>query len=185
MLLAGRLQPPAIRARRTALALSAVSVAFSIAFGFALRRWIFLDDEDFVSVWLTAALFMLLIALLLRMIAAICELLWLERTWTNLPEELRKVGPMENVSSAMLFGFAFVPVFAWFWKLGLVVGIADGFESVRASRPFRAPVPKKLGMAAVIIGWVPGLNVYLAPFLWEMFARRIDAVCIELGAGPG
>jgi hypothetical protein len=27
---------------------------------------------------------------------------------------------------------------------------------------------------------VPGLNVYLAPFLWEMFATRIDRVCGEM-----
>lgn len=182
---AARLHPPAMRARRTALALSGVAVAFSVAFGFALRRWIFLDNEDLLSMWLLAALSLLLIALVLRMLAAICELLWLERTWTNLPEELRKVGPMQNVSSVMLFGFAFVPVFAYFWKLGLVMGIANGLESVRTERPFRAPVPKGLGMAAVIIGWVPGLNVYIAPFLWEMFARRIDAVCIELGASAG
>jgi hypothetical protein len=35
-------------------------------------------------------------------------------------------------------------------------------------------------MAAVIVGWVPGLNVYLAPFLWEMFATRMDVVIEQL-----
>ena len=106
------------------------------------------------------------------------ELLWLERTWSNLPEQLRKVGPLEEVSSAMAIGISFVPGVAWVWKLGLVVGIANGFEAVRAQIPFAAPVPRRLGMAAVIVGWIPGLNVYVAPFLWEMFAVRIDA-CVR------
>jgi hypothetical protein len=35
-------------------------------------------------------------------------------------------------------------------------------------------------MAAVIVAWVPGLNVYVAPFLWEVFATRIDVVCSQL-----
>jgi hypothetical protein len=35
-------------------------------------------------------------------------------------------------------------------------------------------------MAAVIVAWVPGLNVYLAPFLWEMFATRTDRAVTEL-----
>ncbi len=178
---AARLRPPAMRARRIALVLSFLAVAFSIGFGFALRKTWAIRDQDVALLWLTGALTLLLVALLLRIVAAICELLWLERTWTNLPEEMRRVGPLENVSSAMLIGFSFVPVVAWFWKLGLVAGVADGFEKVRTRIPFKAPVPKKLGMAAVIIGWVPGLNVYIAPFLWEMFARKIDAVCIEIG----
>jgi hypothetical protein len=39
-------------------------------------------------------------------------------------------------------------------------------------------------MTAVILGWFPGLNIYLAPFLWEMFARRIDIVYLELARTP-
>jgi hypothetical protein len=35
-------------------------------------------------------------------------------------------------------------------------------------------------MGAVITGWVPGLNVYIAPFLWEMFASRIETVIQQL-----
>ena len=35
-------------------------------------------------------------------------------------------------------------------------------------------------MAAVIVAWVPGLNVYVAPFLWEMFATRIDRAVSEI-----
>ena len=31
-----------------------------------------------------------------------------------------------------------------------------------------------------VVAWVPGLNVYIAPFLWEMFATRIDVVCSEI-----
>jgi hypothetical protein len=183
---AGRLNPPAMRARRIALVLSFCAVAFSIAFGFAIRKsWSIRAHEDVALLWLTAALTLLLVALLLRIVAAICELLWLERTWSNLPEKLRKVGPVDNVNSAMLIGFSVVPGLAWVWKLGLVAGIANGFEEVRTSIPFKAPVPKKLGMAAVIVGWVPGLNVYIAPFLWEMFARKIDAVCVEIGVLPG
>lgn len=131
--------------------------------------------------WATGALSLLLVALLLRMVAAICELMWLERTWTNIPEETRKVGPIENVSSVMLIGISFVPGVAWLWKLGLVAGVVDGFEKIRVQTPFRATIPKRLGMAAVIIGWIPGLNVYIAPFLWEMFARKIDAACFEIG----
>lgn len=171
-----------MRARRIALILSFCAVAFSIAFGFLLRRsWALRSHQDEALLWFTGALTMLLFALLLRILAAVCELLWLERTWTNLPEEMRRVGPIENVNSAMLIGFAVVPVFAWVWKLGLVATVADSFEKVRERTPFKAPVPKKLGMAAVIIGWIPGLNVYIAPFLWEMFARQIDAVCLEIG----
>ncbi len=35
-------------------------------------------------------------------------------------------------------------------------------------------------MASVIVSWVPGMNVYVAPFLWELFATRMDAVCSEV-----
>lgn len=174
------LRPPARRARRAALALSVVAIVFSIAFGVMLRKALTLIETDAYVPWVAAAMGVLLVALLLRMVAAIFELLWLERTWSNLPVDLRAVGPIDNVTSVMAVGLSVVPGVAWVWKLGLVVGIADGLEKMRARVPFRAPVPKRLGMTAVILGWVPGLNIYLAPFLWEIFATRVDAVCGEL-----
>jgi hypothetical protein len=175
------LRPPAARARRIALVLSGIAVCFSIGFGVALRRALPLpkDGDDFILAMI-AALTFLLFALLFRMFAAICELLWLERTWTNLPVELRSVGPVEKVTSGLVIGLSFVPGVSYVWKLGLVIGIADGFEEVRRAVPFKAPVPKRLGMAAVIVGWIPGLNVYLAPFLWEMFASRVEIVMNEI-----
>jgi len=179
------LRAPAMRARRAALGLSAAAVFFSLIFGVLLRRWLAFPHPDDEPLALAAALSFLLVAFLLRIIASIFELLWLERTWGNLPEDLRRVGPIDKVESVMVVGFAFVPVLAWFWKLALIAGIANGFETVRTRVPFTAPVPKGLGVAAAMMGWIPGLNVYVAPFLWEMFARRIDRVCVELGAPPG
>jgi hypothetical protein len=174
--------PPAQRARRIALGLSAVAVVFSLGCGFGARMAFALRNAapDALMPWLFVFLLLLLFALLFRMGAAICELLWLERTWSNLPERLRKVGPIDEVSSSLAIAISFVPGIAWVWKLGLVLGIANGFEAIRQSgeAPFTAPVPRRLGMAAVIVGWVPGLNVYIAPFLWEMFATRIDA-CVQ------
>jgi len=177
------LRPPARRARQLALALSAIAVGFSLVFGVYLRRTLALydpHDYDRYAMPLMFALVFLLGALVFRIFAAICELYWLERTWSNLPVELRTVGPVEKVSSAMVIGFSVVPGLSYVWKLGLVHGITDGFEQVRTRFPFRAPVPRRLGLAAVIVGWVPGLNVYLAPFLWEMFATRTDRVVAEL-----
>jgi hypothetical protein len=176
-------RPPAKRARIIGLVLSAFAVLFSLGFGVYVRKTIALFDRlepERYAQPLIVALVLLLICLLFRMAAAIAELLWLERTWTNLPAELRNVGPVENVSSGLVVGLSFVPGLSWAWKLGLVLAVADGFERVRETIPFRAPVPKKLGMAAVIVAWVPGLNVYLAPFLWEVFATRIDVVCNEI-----
>ncbi len=172
--------PPAQRARRVALGLSITAVVFALACGFCGRRAFALREAatDVVMPWVLATLALLLVAMLLRMIGAICELLWLERTWSNLPDRLRRVGPLDEVSSGMAIGISFVPGVAWVWKLGLVVGIANGFEAIRAQTPFNAPVPRRLGIAAVIVGWIPGLNVYVAPFLWEMFAVRIDA-CVK------
>ena len=167
--------------RIAALVLSSVAVLFAIGFGFQLRKAIAAGIEtDAYLPYMIQALVLLLFALLLRMFAALCELLWLERTWSNLPEELRVVGPVQKVTSGLVIGLSFVPGVAWFWKLGLVMGIADGFEKMRARYPFQAPVPRKLGMVAVIVGWVPGLNVYVAPFLWEVFATRIETVMGEL-----
>ncbi|MCW5837649.1 MAG: hypothetical protein KIS78_34975, partial [Labilithrix sp.] len=183
-----RVQPPAERSRRIAIGVSIVAVAFSLGCGYCARRAFALRDAapDDLMPWIFACLLLLLFALLLRMVAAICEILWLERTWSNLPEALRKVGPIRDVSSAMAIAVSFLPGVAWVWKLGLVVAIADGFEAVRAHARFSAPVPKRLGMAAVIVGWIPGLNVYVAPFLWEMFATRIDA-CVRqiMATQPG
>ncbi|MBS2015618.1 MAG: hypothetical protein JST00_22210 [Deltaproteobacteria bacterium] len=175
--------PPAARARRIALVLSAIAVGFSLVFGYFLRKTIHAYDPqnyDAYAMSLLFALVFLLGALLFRIFAAVCELLWLERTWSNLPEELRTVGPVEKVSSPMVIGFSVVPGLSYVWKLGLVLGIVDGFESLRPKLPFTAKVPRRLGMAAVIVGWVPGLNVYLAPFLWEMFATRMDVVIGQL-----
>jgi hypothetical protein len=180
------LHAPAQRARRIAVAISVVAVLFSFACGFCFRKTYALrEDPEHALNWFLAALSLLLVALLLRMVAAICELLWLERTWRNLPIEMRKVGPMEKVDAVLLVGLSIVPGIAWVWKLGLIVAIADGFEALRAQIPFEAPVPKKLGMAAIITGWVPGLNVYIAPFLWEMFASRIETVTHQLMAKKG
>lgn len=177
--------PPAQRARRIGLGLSIVAVLLSLACGACARHAFALRGaaDDVWMPWVLAFLVLLLFALLLRMGAAICELLWLERTWSNLPETLRKVGPIDEVSSAMAIGISFVPGIAWVWKLGLIVGIADAFEVVRGHVRFTAPVPKRLGMAAVILGWIPGLNVYIAPFLWEMFATRIDVCVKEITSG--
>ncbi len=176
-------RPPARRARHVALVLSVLAVAASIGFGIFLRQAIPLFDRDEPERFarqLVIALLFLLVALLLRMAASVCELLWLERTWSNLPEALRKVGPVDHVSSGMVVGLSFVPGISWVWKLGLVMAVADGFERVRATRPFQTPVPRRLGMAAVIVAWVPGLNVYVAPFLWELFAKRVDGIVSEL-----
>lgn len=176
--------PPARRARRVALVLSIVAVTSSLGCGIGGRRAYALYAQaatpDLLMPWVVAFLVLLLLALLLRMGAAICELLWLERTWSNLPGHLRNVGPVHQVSGGLAIAISFVPGVAWLWKLGLIVGIADGFETIRAHAPFVAPVPKRLGVAAVIVGWVPGLNVYLAPFLWELFATRIDACVTEI-----
>ena len=176
-------RPPARRARTMALVLSILAVGASVGFGVFLRRTIPLFDRDDPERYarpLITALVFLVFALLLRIAASICELLWLERTWSNLPAALRKVGPVDNVSSGMVVGLSFVPGISWVWKLGLIIAVADGFERVRATRPFRSPVPRNLGLAAVVVAWVPGLNVYVAPFLWEMFAVRLDRVVSEL-----
>lgn len=182
------LKPPAARARRAALVLSGVAVAFAFAFGFFIRRWyaeahgeLSLDAGPAAALLtLLAALVLLLVAMLLRIFAGLCELVWLERTWSNLPQEHRRVGPFEEVTPIHIFGFAFIPVVAWFWKLALVSAVAKSLELVRRDVPFRAPVPRRLGVTACVLGWLPPLNLYLAPFLWEMFARRIDVVCLEL-----
>ncbi len=187
-------QAPARRARQAALVLSGIAILFSLAFGVMVRRclaggetlWslITLQSNAIVQVAFAFALLLLLIAMLLRMGAAMCELVWLERTWSNLPPSLRRVGPIENVTPVHIFGIAFIPVVAWFWKLGLVSSVSRGFEVVRKERPFRAPIPRALGITAVVLGWFPPLNLYVAPFLWEMFARRLDAVCHELMQQP-
>lgn len=177
------LRPQARRARILALVLSVVAVGFSVGFGVHARRTIALFDRSDPERWMepfVTTLVYLLVALVVRIGASICELLWLERTWTNLPLELRTVGPVDKVSSALVVGLSFVPGVSWVWKLGLVIAVADGFERMRATLPFRAPVPRRLGFAAVMVAWVPGLNVYVAPFLWEMFATRIDVVCAEM-----
>lgn len=174
------MRPPAKTARRVALGLSVLAVLSSIVCGFCGRAaYHARDDEAAYMVPFGWFLLLLLVALLLRMGAAVCELVWLERTWSNLPHELRKVGPLEKVEPILLVSMTFVPGIAWVWKLGVIDAVAKGFEAIRARVPFDAPVPRRLGMAAVIVGWVPGLNVYFAPFLWELFAIRIDR-CVEL-----
>ncbi|MBX3233196.1 MAG: hypothetical protein KIT84_20605 [Labilithrix sp.] len=181
------MKPPARTARRIALVLSALAVLVSVGCGvaarhaFAMRGVVESDPEALVGplLWF---LVLLLVALLLRMGAAVCELLWLERTWSNLPLELRKVGPIEKVEPIVLIGVSLVPGVAWIWKLGVIDAVARGFEAIRARVPFTAPVPRRLGVAAVVVGWVPGLNVYVAPFLWEVFATRIDRCVSEIEA---
>ena len=177
------LKPPARIARILAMVLSIVAVGFSIGFGVYLRRVIPVFDVDRPDRYVEPAIAMLvflLFALLFRMGASLCELVWLERIWSNMPEELRNVGPMQKVSSGLAVVLSFVPGLAWIWKLGLAMALCDGFERVRARVPFEARVPRRLGMAAVIVSWVPGLNVYVAPFLWEIFATRMDALCSEI-----
>jgi hypothetical protein len=184
-----KINPPAERARLIALLLSGVAVCFAIAFGFCIRKWwaltqgslAFFDAADAAPFfWIMGALVLLLIAVILRIMAGICELIWLERAWSNLPKEHRRVGPIENVTPIHIFGIAFIPVVAWFWKLALVRAVVRSLELVRKDVGFRAPIPRHLGQTACILGWLPPLNLYVAPFLWEMFARRIDAICAEL-----
>ncbi len=184
-----KINPPAERARQVALILSGFAVCFAVGFGFLIRKWYaelhgsltsFLEGTDAAFLYLIGALLLLLVAVLLRILAGICELIWLERAWSNLPAEHRRVGPIESVTAIHIFGIAVIPVVAWFWKLALVRAVTKSLELVRKDTGFRAPVPNHLGVTACILGWLPPLNLYVAPFLWEMFARRIDAVCIEL-----
>jgi hypothetical protein len=188
-----KINPPAERARQVALILSGFAVCFAVAFGFLIRKWYgelhgslaaFLDGtaSPAAFLYLMGALVLLLVAVLLRILAGICELIWLERAWSNLPAEHRRVGPIESVTAIHIFGIAVIPVVAWFWKLALVRAVTKSLELVRKETGFRAPVPNHLGVTACILGWLPPLNLYVAPFLWEMFARRIDAVCVELAA---
>ena len=179
------MKPPARIARLAAIGLSLVAIGFAIGFGVYLRRVIPIFDPDHVERWVQPGIVMLvllLFAMLFRMGASICELVWLERTWSNLPEELRKVGPIEKVTSVLAVGLSFVPGVAWLWKLGLALAVCDAFEVLRTRTAFTARIPKALGVASVVVSWVPGLNVYLAPFLWELFAIKIDAASNELRA---
>ncbi|CAN5277410.1 hypothetical protein BH09MYX1_BH09MYX1_02820 [soil metagenome] len=172
-----------VRARHAALVLSLIAIVFALGFGVLIRHFIAFPDQaarEAGFLWLIWALSFLLVAYLLRLGASICELIWLERMWQNLPPEMRRVGPVEKVESGMLIGLSFVPVLSWFWKLGLVDALTKGFARVRATIPFAAPIPRRLGIAAIALGWVPVVNVYFAPFVWELFARRIDAVCTEI-----
>jgi hypothetical protein len=179
------LRPPAKNARRVALALSIVAVLASIACGFFARRaYAVRDTETEYLVPFGWFLLLLLVALLLRMGAAICELIWLARVWGNLPEGLRRIGPLTQVEPILLITGTLVPGLAWIWKLGVIDTVTKGFEAIRTQVPYDAPVPRRLGMAAVIVGWIPGLNVYVAPFLWELFAIRIDR-CVELIVAQG
>ena len=175
------MKPPAKTARRIALGLSVAAVLVSLSCGFFARQAYALraEDPDRLMGPVLWFLVLLLIALLLRMGAAVCELIWLNRTWSNLPEPLRKIGPLEKVEPVLLVSMTLVPGIAWIWKLGVIDSVTKGFEAIRTKVPYDAPVPRRLGMAAVIVGWVPGLNVYLAPFLWELFAIRIDR-CVDL-----
>lgn len=171
--------------RLSALGLSCGGIAFALTFGVFIRRAIAMGiaSDHAIPVVLTALL-ALLAALLLRMGASLCELMWLERVWSSLPAAMRVVGPVKDVSSGMLIALSFIPLFSWLWKLGLVTAIARGLEQLRAGRPAPAavtPIPRRLGMTAVIVGWIPGLNVYIAPFLWELFATRIERVLAEVG----
>jgi hypothetical protein len=184
-----KINPPAEKARLVALLLSGTAVCFAVAFGFCIRRWwalthgslAFFDAADAAPFfWVMGALVLLLIAVILRIMAGICELIWLERAWSNLPQEHRRVGPIDNVTPIHIFGIAFIPVVAWFWKLALVRAVVRSLELVKKDVPFETPVPHHLGQTACILGWLPPLNLYVAPFLWEMFARRIDRVCLEL-----
>lgn len=179
------MKPPARVARLLAIGLSLVAIGFAIGFGIYLRRVIPIFDPDHVDRWVTpgiATLVFLLFAMLFRMAASCCELVWLERTWSNLPEELRKVGPLEKVSSGLVVVVSFVPGVAWLWKLGLALAVCDAFEALRLRTPFTARIPKALGVASVLVSWVPGLNVYLAPFLWELYAIKIDLASNEIRA---
>lgn len=173
---------PARTARRFALALSVTAVIASIACGVSARKAYALRDED-PDVLMGAVfwfLILLLVALVLRMGAAVCELIWLARTWSNLPEQMRKVGPMEKVEPFLMVGITLVPGIAWIWKLGVIDTVTKSLAAILAQgAPPAPPVPRTLGMAAVIVGWIPGLNVYVAPFLWELFAIRIDR-CVEV-----
>lgn len=178
----GTPKPPAARARRAALILSAIAVVFSLPCGYCFRQAYALRqvDENRALEWILVFLVSLLIAMVLRIAASLCELFWLVRTWSNLPDGLRKVGPLDDVNNAMVVAISFMPGIAWIWKLGLVRTVCRGFEHMRGTFPFGAPIPRGLGTVAVMCGWVPGVNVYLAPFLWEMFATRIDRVVNEL-----
>ena len=185
------MNPPASRVRRIALVLSGIAIIFAFGFGFLIRRWyaistqgfwatIFGEEEAVVLFTMLGALVLLLIAVVLRILASICELMWLERAWSNLPASMRAIGPIKKVETVHIFGIAFIPVVAWFWKLALVRKVSSSLEEIRKDVPFRAAVPRGLGTTAVILGWFPPLNVYLAPFLWEMFARRIDVIMLEM-----
>src|SRR4051812_18885035 len=98
------LRPPARTARIMAMVLSIVAVGFSIGFGIFLRRVIPIFDRNHPEASIEpsiAMLVFLLFAMLFRMGGSLCELIWLERTWSNMPEELRNVGPIDNVSPGL------------------------------------------------------------------------------------
>ena len=182
----GKLQPPRRVARILALVLSLVAIVFAILFGIYLRRVYPIFDQDNPDAWILPGIWMLvflLFAMLFRMAASICELVWLERTWSNLPPELCNVGPMKKVSSGIMLVLCFVPGLAWIWKLGLAIAVCDAFEAVRPYAPFEGKVPKRLGLAAVVLGWIPGPSVYIAPFLWEIFATKMDRCMSQILAG--
>lgn len=173
------------RVRHVGLACSVVAVLVSLACGFAARRAWALRDDPALYPWLLAALTLLLVVLLFRMVAALCELYWLERTWSTLPPSLCRVGPVKDVQPFLAVVLSLVPGVAWLWKLGLAHAMADAFAALRQDGRVTHEVPRGLGTVAVVTGWIPGLNVYVAPFVWEVFATRVDHAREELAAGPG
>ena len=177
------MRPQARRARIVALVLSVIAVVFSIGFGIYIRRTITLFDRDdpqryaqpFVDRARAAPHRAALPdgGLHLRALVARADVVEPPRGATQ-----GGAGRQGDVGARRR------PQLRARHLVGLEARSRDGghrrLRAVRLTIPFRAPSRESSGMAAVIVAWVPGLNVYVAPFLWEMFATRIDRVCSEM-----
>ena len=119
------------------------------------------------------------LSMILFVLVPVAALVWLYKSWSAIPPQMRYTDGGKWVSPGAAIGFLFVPFYNWYWVFVANVGLCDAINRTLVMGGGQPRAPKGLAIACCIIGLIPYVN-YLSPITWTIYMFLMDSAKKEL-----
>jgi hypothetical protein len=108
-------------------------------------------------------------------------LVWLHRAWARIPEPCRRTYDDRRVEPDEAIWKLFIPFYGvFYWVFIASIGLCGAVERhLKRVRAQSASVPSTLAFVTCLVQLVPGVNLFVSPFLWGLFMARVDGAQAE------
>jgi hypothetical protein len=101
-------------------------------------------------------------------------LVWLYKSWSAVPPELRMSRSGRVISPGQAVGYMFIPFYNLYWVFAANLGLCDAIDYTLHTNGSHERAPRGMVMAACICQVIPYMNILVAPFLWFFAMLTVD-----------